>query len=86
MWLHIAAGADAVAVLLGLYFVIDGAVSRYPADLPLALATLLLGALVGFCYYLNSRGKKWMGATLAWLPATVIISYGMMAGSWVLFY
>ena len=85
MWLSIAAVTDALAVLLGIYFLAGDAIRRSPADIPLILATLLLAALLGVCYYLNASGRKWISTTLAWLPATVILGYGLMIGSVVVF-
>jgi hypothetical protein len=78
IFFYIPVSIDVIGILVALYFIFDD-FSRYSRfnNGSLLLVTVLLGAWIGFCFYLRTTKVPAMGTILAWIPATPLLLYGI---------
>jgi hypothetical protein len=78
IFFYLPISVDVIGIMVALYFIFDD-LSRYGSSKngSLLLVTLLMGAWIGFCFYLRTTKVPALGTILAWIPATPLLLYGV---------
>lgn len=83
---YIAFGADCLAALIAIYFILSD-YWRYPNNIHNRTLSLVTMAMIGWivlCYLLFRSGHKSLASTLAWIPAFPLLGYGLLVALMVI--